>query len=835
MERRRHRVRHEQGPPGPEHHYWTQNYSGPVQNLETRLDQQQPPSRRGYDHQAYAPWDYGATYAYHDHYNADHHASWWPQPHHGRTSNSYSHSKRASCDLRDQAERASKDSLQASTASGFWCSSNELGQYSNELGQYSNDPGQYSNDPGQYSNELGQYSNDPGQYSNDPGQYSNELGQYSNDPGQYINGGQQVDSGPSRSAAPLKFSSPHAVASFGPAGQLVRVTPGRWAQDHLSHVEIHSLEVILRESQEQQEMRNFPGPLTREGLHKVDAIDFARQRALACSKDDDVQDRSSAALLWNILVLLCRQNGQIVGSDVAELLMAGSRSDGSVAPADVALIDFSEDNVAQAPPSLGDDLLTGSWSAAMSKKSLHGYTQLLLAGRKKEALDSAMGGGLWGHALFLASKMDARSYTTVLDRFTGQVSAGDPLQTLFQLLSGRIPAVATCFGGLNRANWRPHLAVMLSNETGDPTLRRRAVVAMGDTLASRGLLHAAHVCYLTSGVPFGAFGETTARMVLLGRSHKDTFRRFASDAAIRRTEIYEYCRTLGAKHFSIPSFQVFKFLYATRLLDCGLACLAFHYCEVVGRSLLTQPGGFHVLTEELIKLAERLTHIEGPISAEPRWLTELRSRLHRLLKEGSDRTEVQHPQAEEHVSKFSEPDTSAGAEPPHGSRTTGGHALGLKSSWNVEGAQGWTQTPHTCPASWDPQNTLGAASWDPGVDRITYPASWDPQNTLGAGVTCPASWDPGVDRITCPASWDPQNTLGAGVTCPASWDPQNTLGAGVDRISPSLSGPSLSAQSVPSGATQVSNASSANERTDQSTKSGWFRGWFKSKTPDIQD
>lgn len=28
-------------------------------------------------------------------------------------------------------------------------------------------------------------------------------------------------------------------------------------------------------------------------------------------------------------------------------------------------------------------------------------------------------------------------------RFTGQLTASDPLQTLFQLLSGRIPAVAT--------------------------------------------------------------------------------------------------------------------------------------------------------------------------------------------------------------------------------------------------------------------------------------------------------------------------------------------------------------------------------------------------------
>ncbi len=34
----------------------------------------------------------------------------------------------------------------------------------------------------------------------------------------------------------------------------------------------------------------------------------------------------------------------------------------------------------------------------------------------QEALESAMNSGLWGHALFLASKMDSRSYTTVLNR-----------------------------------------------------------------------------------------------------------------------------------------------------------------------------------------------------------------------------------------------------------------------------------------------------------------------------------------------------------------------------------------------------------------------------------
>jgi hypothetical protein len=49
--------------------------------------------------------------------------------------------------------------------------------------------------------------------------------------------------------------------------------------------------------------------LQREDLHKVDAISFAHQKAEACMKDEKLQDKGSAALLWNLLVLLCRQNG----------------------------------------------------------------------------------------------------------------------------------------------------------------------------------------------------------------------------------------------------------------------------------------------------------------------------------------------------------------------------------------------------------------------------------------------------------------------------------------------------------------------------------------------
>lgn len=55
----------------------------------------------------------------------------------------------------------------------------------------------------------------------------------------------------------------------------------------------------------------------------------------------------------------------------------------------------------------------------------------------------AMKHGLWGHALFLASKLDKRTYANVMMRFANGLTMNDPLQTLYQLLSGRIPAAVT--------------------------------------------------------------------------------------------------------------------------------------------------------------------------------------------------------------------------------------------------------------------------------------------------------------------------------------------------------------------------------------------------------
>lgn len=51
-----------------------------------------------------------------------------------------------------------------------------------------------------------------------------------------------------------------------------------------------------------------------------------------------------------------------------------------------------------------------------------------------------------------------------------------------------------CCGSEKWGDWRPHLAVMLSNETGDPAVQQRAIVTMGDTLGTSEFTDRLTVC-----------------------------------------------------------------------------------------------------------------------------------------------------------------------------------------------------------------------------------------------------------------------------------------------------------------------------------------------------
>ncbi|NXG70343.1 SC16B protein, partial [Baryphthengus martii] len=435
---------------------------------------------------------------------------------------------------------------------------------------------------------------------------------------------------------PHKFLLPHMAVCFGAGGQLVLVCPCHPAEGQLARVELHSLEVILQDTKELEELRTFPGPLAREDLHKVDVMTFC-QLKIATSCDPSTQRGRDSALLWKLLVLLCRQNGSMVGSDTAELLMQDCRREEKYKRQNPAanLIGLTDDEwMARQPGTL--DLITGEVPPVVETQAqiVEKFTKLLYYGRKKDALIWAMRNQLWGHALFLSSKMDPRTYSWVLTGFTSTLTTNDPLQTLFQLMSGRIPQAALCCGDATWGDWRPHLAVMLSNKVGDMELNHRAIVTMGDTLAGKGAVEAAHFCYLMADIPFGYFGVKMDRMALLGSSHRQAFAQFARTEAIQRMEIFEYCQQLQQpKAFLLP-FQVYKLLYASRLADHGLPAQALQYCEQIATALLGQDLASHpVLAQQVMKLAERLK-LSDPLllempdqeqMLEPDWLVQLRA------------------------------------------------------------------------------------------------------------------------------------------------------------------------------------------------------------------
>ncbi|KAI4897780.1 hypothetical protein NFI96_034149, partial [Prochilodus magdalenae] len=858
-------------PPKPE---FVPGYnSNPQSNQSYRSTHPRPHSRQAYDYPPQSYWDYRDGYYDHSYYRGHYgypETGGWP----------------------------AQDAWQSDVYQGQGAEQDWTGATYSEQQRYGprRDSIQYDDLSGRDRRESMENGNGAGEAC-EPGALASSkisgLSSSSYELSQYMNGAEQADTAPPphsappppsihpshlfsvlllepeiepRTVAPVKFCVPHVAVSFGPAGQLVRVSPALPSHGEPAQVELHSLEVILSDTHEQHDMRDFPGPLTREDLHKVDVINFALQMADDCLKDKTASDASSAALLWHLLVLLCRQNGRIVGSDIAELLVRGSRSSQGVCEGDSersdvgSLIDLSETPTPETESLNASDLLTGNplTEEQTSEQNLQNYTKLLLAGRKKEALESAMQSGLWGHAFFLASKMDSRAYTTVLSRFTGSLAHSDPLQTVFQLLSGRIPAVATCFNTEKWGDWRPHLAVMLSNETGDSVNHCRSIVTLGDTLASKGLLHAAHICYLTAHSPFGWYTNRAQRLVLLGSSHSVSFPKFCQNSGIRCTEVFEYCQRLGDPSFIIPSFQVYKFLYACRLLDCGLASQAFHYCEVVAKALLRIQEPHVVLIEEVIKLVDRLKHSEAQLSetgADLTWLDLLRRRLQDIqmgnsgcsgLSTAEDSTWT-HEETREHadlnlddlansekmIQNFNSPDASHNGAVEESYEHSQAAAQPLHSHSVIPSFSHSEEQPY-------PSHTSDEHPYPPEAQSYAaeeqLPQTYAPvpmyslQNSLAANTSqhldmpglppVPAGQDDAnqTSYHQAAANLIPRSHSNTGVEFPTDTNMMETPENGTN-----LGGDNTVSQS------DAKEKETASQKSEKSSKSGWFSGWFRSK------
>lgn len=118
-----------------------------------------------------------------------------------------------------------------------------------------------------------------------------------------------------------------------------------------------------------------------------------------------------------------------------------------------------------------------------------------------------------------------------------------------------------CISDEKWGDWRPHLAMILSNSKQRPDLICKTITAMGDTLRTRGSLYAAQFCYLMAEVGFGKHEDPETRLVLLGANHSEYFPKFVTNEAIHMTEIYEYACGLNSADFMLPHFLVICLIF----------------------------------------------------------------------------------------------------------------------------------------------------------------------------------------------------------------------------------------------------------------------------------
>ncbi|KAG8094147.1 hypothetical protein GUJ93_ZPchr0012g21251 [Zizania palustris] len=241
---------------------------------------------------------------------------------------------------------------------------------------------------------------------------------------------------------------------------------------------------------------------------------------------------------------------------------------------------------------------------------------LLVSGRRKEALQYAQQGQLWGPALILALQLGDKFYVDTVKKMAYyHFISGSPLRTLCLLIAGQpadvfnvVNPVDTNYGNLNSPqqsveatntkgmldDWQENLAIITANRTKGDDL---VIIHLGDCLwKDKNEVTAAHSCYLAAELNVESYSET-ARMCLIGADHLRCPRTFTSPEAIQglgipncvansyelplleRTEVYEYAKILGNSQYILLPFQPYKLVYAYMLADVGKISDSLRYCQ----------------------------------------------------------------------------------------------------------------------------------------------------------------------------------------------------------------------------------------------------------------
>ncbi|KAJ6809169.1 protein transport protein SEC16B-like protein [Iris pallida] len=396
---------------------------------------------------------------------------------------------------------------------------------------------------------------------------------------------------------------PHALVTFGFGGKLVILQDG--SKDTAGGtVSILSLaEVVMDKAGALSSagggdsyfralcQQSFPGPLVGGNASAKDVNKCMDEKITSCgSSITDARNGQSLRLLLSLLKISCQHYGKIRSPfNSGQSLQETDAAESAVTKL------FASATMSDACPREYDSFIHNMHSLPSEgqiQATAMEVQNLLVSGRRKEALQCAQVGQLWGPALLLASQLGEKYYIdTVKQMAKHQFVYGSPLRTLYLLIAGQPADVFSAEDSLNNEtlgkildSWEENLAIITGNRTKDDEL---VIIHLGDCLwKERGEIIAAHTCYLVAEVNFESYSES-ARLCLLGADHWKCPRTYYSPEAIQRTEIYEYSKVLGNSQFNLLQFQPYKLVYAYMLAEVGKVSDSLRYCQASLKLLKT--------------------------------------------------------------------------------------------------------------------------------------------------------------------------------------------------------------------------------------------------------
>ena len=410
-----------------------------------------------------------------------------------------------------------------------------------------------------------------------------------------------------------------------------------------------------------EDVATFPGPLRSKGKKK-EILDWL-QRRISHLENSGVGETSSAILpdprkrygermlLWKIVRVLVEHDGTVDGNASAENTIRSILSP-----------ELTVGDNASLPPQSFDSPLLGISRDSSSRKThdpvkpeaMEDLRKLLLHGEREKAVWHAVDHHLWAHAMLLASTLEKNVWRQVSQEFVRQEVKTfghntESLAALYQIFAGNwdesmdelvppsaraglqlISKTATtgptknALDGLDR--WQETLTLILSNRTVDDG---RALVSLGQLLASYGRIEAAHICYIFAKSPglFGGPDDSQMNVALLGADHLQRPFDYGRDLdCILLTEVYDFAQTVLATSSAAtvsPHLQSYKLYHAMILAEHGYKLEAQQYCEALTSTLNSttkrSPYYHNLLFGALEDLVDRLR--QAPRDSSGSWIS----------------------------------------------------------------------------------------------------------------------------------------------------------------------------------------------------------------------